>query len=248
MATQDVPILAFNRGLVSRLALARTDLKRTGLSAEVYTNYIPRVLGSMMLRPGTVFLGNTNGNKSVKLLDFVFNLNDTALLEFTDLVMRVWVNDVLISRTAVATVVLNGFFVGSLANWTSLDEVGAASTWIADSDMQLVGTDINFAIREQQVIVAAPDQNVEHALRIVILRGPVTLKVGSATGLDDYVATTDLDMGTHSIAFTPTGNFFISFRSRDSRQKHVASCSIEAAGVMSLPTILGATDFGKIRK
>src|SRR5258708_3057254 len=105
--------------------------------------------------------------------------------------MRVWVNDALISRVAVATVIANGNFAFDLANWTGLDEAGAVSSW--NNDLQLVGTDINFAIREQQVAVAVGDQGKEHALRILVTRGPVTLKVGSATGLDDYVPTVDLD-------------------------------------------------------
>jgi hypothetical protein len=45
-------LLAFNRGLQSRLGLARIDLERTALAAEVQTNWMPRSLGSMMLRPG----------------------------------------------------------------------------------------------------------------------------------------------------------------------------------------------------
>lgn len=56
MPKQNTPLLAFNRGRISPLALARTDLEVARLSAETQTNYIPRSLGSMMHRPGFGFI------------------------------------------------------------------------------------------------------------------------------------------------------------------------------------------------
>ncbi len=75
--------MAWNRGLVSRLGLARQDLKRLALSAETMTNFIPRVLGSMQLRPGLEYVGQIRNDSSAVLIPFVFNTNDTALLEMT---------------------------------------------------------------------------------------------------------------------------------------------------------------------
>ena len=45
-------VLALNRGIISRYGLARIDLERTGMAAEEMTNWVPRVMGSMSLRPG----------------------------------------------------------------------------------------------------------------------------------------------------------------------------------------------------
>ena len=77
-------LLAFNRGLVSRLALARIDLKRTGLSAEIQTNWMPRVLGSMMLRPGLEYIGETKDSGETKMLPFIFATGDHTLIELTN--------------------------------------------------------------------------------------------------------------------------------------------------------------------
>ncbi len=52
MAIGQPAILAFNRGLISQLGLARTDLKRMALSGSIQTNLMPRMLGSAMHRPG----------------------------------------------------------------------------------------------------------------------------------------------------------------------------------------------------
>lgn len=236
MGVQNAALFAFNRGLISKLALARTDLKRTALSAEVMTNWMPRILGSMMFRPGLGFLGDTKSDAKARFLEFIFSLTDKALVELTGLVMRVWVSDALITRVSVATAVTNGTFAANINNWTDNDEAGGVSVWAAPNYMSLSGNGTAAAIRDQQVAVAGADIGKEHALRIVIASGPVTLRVGSALGGDQYVTETSLDTGTHSLAFTPTGDFFIRFLNRRIPVSFVSNCTVEAAGVMELPT------------
>lgn len=247
MSAQNAAILAFNRGLCSKLALARTDLKRTALSAEVMTNWMPRVLGSMMLRPGLGFLGDSNGDLKARNLEFIFSLNDKALVELTNLILRVWVNDALVTRVSVATAVTNGTFPVDLSGWTDSDEAGGTSVWVAPGYMSLSGNGTAAAIRDQQVAVAGADIGKEHALRIIVIRGPVTLRVGNAIGDDTYVTETSLDTGTHSLAFTPTGNFWIRFLTRRIPVALVSNCTVEAAGVMTLPTPWLAADMGMVR-
>lgn len=236
MAVQNAPLFAFNRGIVSKLALARTDLKRTALSAEVMTNWMPRVLGSMMLRPGLGFLGDTRSDLKAKMLEFIFSLSDKALVELTDLNMRVWISDALVTRVSVATTVVNGTFAVDLSSWTNNDEAGATSSWTAPNYMTLSGNGTAAAIRDQQITVAGGDISKEHALRIVVARGPVTLRVGNALADDTYIRETSLATGTHSLAFTPTGNFWIRFFTRRIPVAYVSNCTVEASGVMTLPT------------
>ena len=59
MSKGDEVRLTFNRGVLSRNALARLDLKRTALAAEEQTNFMPRAFGPMSLRPGLKHLGTT---------------------------------------------------------------------------------------------------------------------------------------------------------------------------------------------
>jgi hypothetical protein len=56
MAKSQPKLLSFNGGVISPLALARQDLPRVAVSAEEQTNWMPRHLGSMMLRPGFGFI------------------------------------------------------------------------------------------------------------------------------------------------------------------------------------------------
>ena len=246
MGRQTLPYLAFNRGLISPLALARVDIKRLGLSAEVFTNYIARSLGSMSLRPGLAYLFNTLGNNQARCIPFVFSTSDVARVEFTNLIMRVFVNDAVITRVAVSTAVLNGDFTTTLTDWTDNDEAGGTSVWVTGGYMGLTGSGTAAAIRDQGIAVAAADQGVEHALRIIVNRGPVVLRVGTSVTDDSYVAETTLDTGEHSLAFTPTGNFNIRFMSRLKRQVLVNSCNVEAAGQMQITSSYTTADLDNI--
>lgn len=258
MPSGQYPVYAFNRGLISELALARgVDIERIKLSATVYRNWIPRALGSMMLRPGTQYIGATDSNAKAKFVRFISATDDTALCEFTDSSMRVWVDESVISRPSVSTQVNGGAFVLAVdvsLFWTDNDEAGAASAWVSGGYLGLTGTGTARAIRTNQVTVAVGDQGVEHALRVDVELGPVTIRVGSTSGGDDYVAATSLGAGEHSLAFTPTGDFYVQFESALNRTVLVDSCLVESAGDMTfttqwteadLPYIRGDADFSQ---
>lgn len=246
MGVANVALVAFNRGRISRLALARTDIKRVAMSADLMTNWMPRVLGSMMLRPGLGYIGAVPA--APRVIPFVFSTTDTALVEFTDVAMRVWVSDSLVTRVAVTSVIANGDFTTNLTSWTDDDEAGGTSVWVTGGYMGLTGNGTAAAIRTQAVTIAGADQTKEHALRIVIQRGPVTLRVGTTAGGDDLIAEATLGTGVHSLAFTPNAaTVHVRFLSRLKRQVLVDSCNFEAAGVMSLTSPYAMADLGKIR-
>jgi hypothetical protein len=240
-------ILAFNRGMISRLAMARVDLKRYPMSAEEQTNFIPRVLGSAMLRPGLGYLGATRSNLAAKYLDFIFSSDDAALLELTDQTMRVWVNDALVTRPSVSTVVANGTFDTNLTSWTDIAAGLAVSTWVTGGHMGLTGDAGDYAGRRQAVAVDPGDRGVVHALRVVVARGVVDVLVGSNSGGEEYFRVT-LGRGVHSLAFTPTTDISIDIISFTEYQSLVDSCTIESAGVLTLPTPWLEADLPMIRK
>lgn len=246
MPQENRSILALNRGILSTLGAARTDLNRYAMAAETMTNWVPRVLGSMMLRPGWQYLGSTAGNAVSKTIPFVFATDDTAELEITAASIRIWIDDALVSRPTVTASVTNGNFTSNVTGWTDSDESGATSAFATGGYLSLIGTGPNAAIRDQQVTANEP--GIEHALRIVIARGPVTLRVGSTSGAEDYISETTLGTGTHSIAFTPTGNFHIRVMNRRLAASLVDSINVESAGVMTLPSPWAAADLSLIRK
>jgi hypothetical protein len=84
MARQNVPLLAFQRGIISPKSLARVDLDRTRLSAETMTNWLPKTQGPMTLRPGTKFIGSSFNDSGAEFLEFIASADDLALLELTN--------------------------------------------------------------------------------------------------------------------------------------------------------------------
>ena len=90
MARQNVPLIVFNRGIISPLALARVDLDRTRLSAEVMTNWLPKTQGAMIIRPGTKHLGSSINDTGAYFVEFIASTTDAALLEITKDKMRIW--------------------------------------------------------------------------------------------------------------------------------------------------------------
>ncbi len=231
-------ILAFNRGLISRLGLARTDLKRYAFSAAQMVNWMCRTLGSMMLRPGWQYIGNAfSGSEETRFLPFIFSTDDVALVEIAPTGARFWVDEAPIIRPLVSATITNGSFTTNLAGWTASS---ANVSWVAPGYAQFV-SDGTVEETLYQTVAIGTFSGTEHALRIVIERGPVTLRVGSTVGDDDYIAETSLGTGRHSLAFTPTTNFTVQFQSHLERIVLLNSCTIETS---FLPVVLTDTALG----
>jgi hypothetical protein len=203
---------------------------------------MPRSLGAMSLRPGLQYLGATRDNLKAQYIPFVFSVEDTALVEVTDGALRVLVGDKPVTRDAVATSITNSTFTTNIAGWTDSSDTGASSSWEAGGYLKLVGTRFNAGRAHWQLSIAMGDRQTEHALRIVVARGPVTVRVGSSydapteIAADNFIAETVLGAGTHSLAFTPnTATAYIQFANRNRRSALIDSVAIEGAGEMTLP-------------
>lgn len=228
-------LLAFNRGLISQLGLARIDLQaKTLWGSEIQTNWMPRALGSMMLRPGTEYTGATHSNAYAVHIPFVRASDDTAIIELTNNVMRVKISETPITRPSVTSTIANGSFTSDVASWTDADEAGATSQWNAAGYLQLIGTGFNSAIRYQEITVSGGNVNVEHALNIVIVGAPVTLRVGTTSTADNYINEIELGVGNHSLSLTPSGNFFIQFSNKQKYAAYVDSVAIASSGIMTI--------------
>lgn len=236
MKTRDV-LAVFNRGRISKYAMARQDVSRVALSADVQTNWLPRTLGSMSLRPGWRYRATVGDGVGIP---FIYATDDTALLDLRAGTMRIYDDGTdLVTRSQVGTSVSNQYFTSALTDWTDDDGSGAASTWETGGYMKLLGTGSASARRYQQVSVTGDDVGVVHALRIAIERGPVLLRVGSSAGADDVFRQAVLRTGVHSIAFQADADFYVQFSSSLDYPVLVDSCVLEAVDddtPVSLPT------------
>lgn len=237
MAEEKKHILAFNRGVISKLGASRIDLDRHGMSAEQQTNFVPRVLGSMQLRPGLEFIDFCREDLSLtRQLPFIFNVNDTALIEVnTDSFLRIRIDDVLISRPTVTTTVTNPTFAGNITGWTDVSDAGSSVVYDGTTgDAEFISDGDGFAILEQSLTIAGPDQGVEHALDIDCDKH-IRVRVGSTAGDDDYLPEIELGAGEHHLAFTPTSTpAVIQLLTDRDYLVYVSKCDLDPAGTLEL--------------
>lgn len=99
----NIPILAFNSGLVTPHVDARIDSEKYQSACRVLNNFIARMYGSAERRPGTYYINGmweidddiypTAGVTTCLLVPFVYSREITYVLEFTNLFLRVYYED-----------------------------------------------------------------------------------------------------------------------------------------------------------
>lgn len=233
MAKTNTYLHALNIGVHDKTALTRVDLERMRLAAEEQTNLLCLATGPAFMRPGFEYLTGSDGNKECRLKEFIFGAADAALMEFTDTSFRVLVDDEPVTRSAVSSAVINGDF-SSATGWTTTG-VGGGSASISGGKLTLNAQNVE-AIAQCSRSVTTSSPGVEHALRIVVERGPVIFRCGSTASGDEYIPETSLQTGEHSLAFTPSGTYYVQFSSQSIVDRIVSSIQVEAAGIMKLPT------------
>ncbi len=244
----NAPLYALNAGEVSKIALARVDVAKLRMAAQCQLNWLPWVVGPMMLRPGMYYVGEVLSDAPAKLLRFVFSKLDTALIELTANQMRVWIDEVLLARPSVGTVIGDATFQGTGA-WATTNTTAGATATVTGGVATLAATPVgSLAQIEQQVTVASGDVGKEHCVRIVISNGPVTFRAGSTLGASDLIAQTVLDTGTHSLSCVPTTTALcLQIETTDAWNKSLTGCAIEAAGTVVLPTPWAESDLSNVR-
>lgn len=249
MAMQDKKLLAFNRGVISKIGLARVDLDRMSMSAEKQTNFMPRVLGSMMLRPGLEYIDNVSSDANFhRNLPFTFGVDDNVLIEMGPASIRFRVNDELITKPTVTAVITNDDFSGVVpgGDWVDGSGGGGTASWDAAGKALVKGDDSDFGILRQTVTVIEP--GVEHFVNINVDVGPVRFKIGSAVGLDDYVQESRLGQGQNFLAFTPTaGDFVVEIANERQFFAVVDLCQVSGAGTLQLVSPYTSADLPLLR-
>lgn len=229
--------------------MARVDIKRTAMSAAIQTNWMPRVLGSMMLRPGLGYI--LTQPSLTKPIPFVFASDDTAKIDVHDGTTAFAISDVALTRPAVTAAVTNGTFGSNIASWTAVTASGGVNAWqtggyagLTGNGTGALGTDISSLLQS----VTVNEVGTEHALRVVIQRGPITIRVGSTSNGTEYINDYLLETGSHTIAFTPSASpFYIKMFNPTARMALIDSCAVESSGVVNLVSPWAAADLSLIR-
>ena len=232
----------FNRGEIDDLALAREDVARINNSASSMVDFLPMRLGPMMYRPGTEYLGPVAGE--AYFVEFIRATDDLAALEFSNNLMRVWVDDEVITRTAVITPLTNGAFDSDITGWTDNSGAGSTTSWKTGGYASLQGAGSTKAILYQTL--TPTDTGSEHGLRIVVVQAPIILKIGTSgvSSFDIYNGT--LLPGTHSLSVTPSSDITLTFENSKKYEALIDSVAFEGAAVMTLPTAVTTAKLSSI--
>lgn len=234
MAKVNAYVHHFSTGEVSKAALARVDHEKLRLAAEIQENIFPHAIGKGLFRPATGYIAGTKSNARARLIKFVKSVDDVAVLELSNALLRVLVDDTFITRASVTSSVTNGDFSSS-TGWsltTTGDATADINSTVSGALYMACPNRGGTAVCERSVSTSSA--GTEHALRITVTRGPVSFRCGSSSGGDDYIRETNLDAGVHSLALTPSGTYYVRFSTRREQAIIVDSIEVESAGILEL--------------
>lgn len=102
-----IPIISFNKGLVTPHVDARTDSEAYQAACRVLNNFIARMYGSAERRPGTYYINSmrdsddpttTSGVTTCLFVPFIYNKEVAYVLEFTGGYIRVYYEDAVVDE------------------------------------------------------------------------------------------------------------------------------------------------------
>lgn len=228
----DGVVNTFNRGEIGEFAFGRQEVERVQNSAELVENWMPMRLGAMIRRGGWEVASTTALLTGSRLFDFVYASDETAILELGDSTMRIWKDDVLVTRTAV-TSTLTGDLSTNLTGWTDASGSGATVTGTSGG-ADFVGADTTDAILWQTL--GSTQTGAEHGLRIKIKDAPIRLLIGTSGAESDDITDSLLQPGEYSLVFTPDSAATITLVNDQNYSAIVESIALEAADVVTIPT------------
>lgn len=252
-AKRNIVLSRFNYGIVSRLAFARRDIPKLAMAAEEQTNIIGRSLGAGKLRAGMEYLLNSYNNSKVRCMPFVYSIDDTAILEFSNNALRPLLDEAPITYPAVTTTISNPLFASNLNGWTARDDTAALSYWSGGNMILRSVGETAVSRRYQRVSVTGANIGVRHCVKVTLNRGEARVNIGSTLGGGQYVNTqaigTSANNSTshHYFSFVPTGDFYIELsNSKDYADNLIESVEI-VTGALILPTSYTENDLPYIR-
>lgn len=255
---------ALNVGIVDGDKQHRIDLERMRLAADQQENWQADAVGKAFFRPGTGMVARTSGGGQARGIPFVAGPTDSFVLELTHQALRVVDCD---TNTIVGTTftsgganVVNPGFTAAGAGWTL--NTAAGQTTVLNNQLELKarahGADAH-AKQSLAVDGVVLQPLTEYVCRIIVARGPVGLRIGTADGGTDLLPfgqEMTLRSGTHYITFTSgaaASTVHIRLITSAAVLRIVSSFNLEPGTfadpdfTMVLPAPWALADLGKVR-
>lgn len=234
--TINVPLLSFGGGEIGPEALARVDLEIYPTTGDVYENVLPLITGALIKAPGTEYIGALPDNTAAIVRPFVFNVDQTRVLQIRDGEIRIVDGDAYTALTGAAATI-----------GTPADNTSTGSSSIADSGGNVTFTADGGEARAYWPIMSGVNGSPT-TFRFEIQRRPLKIRIGTTTSAEDILSEITLDPGVHTITFTPTATTYY-FRARldEPGKAKLVSLTRLAAGVLVVPTPWAAADIPELR-
>ena len=210
---------SFNAGEFSPRLASRLDFVKYGIGLAISENFVLLPEGGAMRRSGSRFISEVKlSSVKSRLKRFQFSVAQAYILELGAANMRFFRHQGVISVAATTAVVTNGTFTTDIASWDDRT-IGGGSIAHDATNLNMIldpggstSGDVGWA--EQSITTGTT--GTEHVIKFRVVGSPgdlLELRIGTATLLEDTLATTVVQTGYHCIAFTPTTSpFFVGFR------------------------------------
>jgi hypothetical protein len=252
MARRNEYVFALNAGAVDKEALSRIDLEKLRLAGEhPVSNWFPRVMGPMTLRPGIECCSRLTSDAVARPVPFERDSATAVVLAMQANVCTIYQDGQPVQVVNSSSVIANPTFSSALSGafttgWKDDSETGDGTDGTASSGtgtLVLTATKYRSASVQQSVAIAGGDQAKAHTVRIVVARGPVYVRMGTSQDAEDLLTEQRLSTGTHKLTVTPNASaLWIKIRSEDREAaRFVTECRFEhtalgGAGNLTLPT------------
>ena len=237
----------FTRGELSPKLRGRIDLEQFYQGVQTMENFLPMPHGGCVNRPGSVYVASVKtAGDTTGLIPFAFSTTDSYAIEVGDFYMRFFRNRAQVVVADTDAAITNGTFDSGITGWT---DQSTGTTSIAHDgtnfSLQLNGDGADVAIAEQAPTTTAT--GTEHVLKFKVIgastSGSINVRVGSASGGEQYLADVACKNGYHTVAFTPTASpFYIQFRNTESAAHDIDNVSLIDNAAVEIETPYAKAD------
>lgn len=233
----NVPLVSFNGGEIGKEAMARVDLDVYSTCAETMENIFPLLTGGMIKAPGTIVSDETPSSGIAIVRPFIYNVDDTLTLEFSDNIIRVDLDGGTIQIDGAAATVSTGADNGSTGSSSVVTTGGAITCYCA------IGS---IAKGRWAITTAAP--SAAATFTFSVNRRPMKVQVGTTTSNANIMAERTLAPGTHVITVTPgAGTYYIQVQLEEPGSAWMLDPVRMAPGDLRIPSPYNDTEFQSLR-
>ncbi len=235
MSESHIPFVTFNGGEIGGESMARVDLDVYASCAEIMENCWAIVQGALSKVPGSQLVDFTAAHGPAWLLPFVFNVDQTRGLLFTEAEVRIVDGDGVVQMDT-GTVAVGNF---------SDSSTGASSVTTGSTSSTLSCAASGAAIARS---TCTTTDTARAAIGFSIERRKVLVRVGTSAGGEQVMADTLFYPGEHVLRLSPgAGTFYLQFTLEDRGNAIVRTLHGVSAGDLVIPSPYSVDDFEDIR-